>query len=131
MAGSMAASRQTSLEKELRVLPLDVEAASRRLHVFHTQHTLGIPSPQRHISSSKATPPPIRPYVLILLTPHGKASKHMQGPYLCKLPQQARANRHFEIHLKAKLRRNHNKFKSKPVTVFMVFSAFAFSGEIL
>jgi hypothetical protein len=73
------------LEKELRVLCLDPKAARRRLSstgsreesLFHTGQSLAIglqsPSPQWLTSSNKATPTPIRPYLLTVPLPTGQA----------------------------------------------------------
>jgi hypothetical protein len=55
-SGSMAASRQGMVQEELRVLHLVMKASRRRLIFTHWEE-LQSPSPKRHTSSNKATPP--------------------------------------------------------------------------
>jgi hypothetical protein len=61
----------------LTFLYLDLKAGRSRLDVFHTGHSLTIedlksPPPQRHTSSNRATPLPIRPRLLIMPLPMAK-----------------------------------------------------------
>jgi hypothetical protein len=72
-----------ALEKELRVLHLNLQAAEGN----YTGHNLSLrglknPPSQQHIFPNKATSTPTRPHFLIVPIPMGQAFKHMSiwGP---------------------------------------------------
>ena len=88
MAGSIAASRQTSLE-ELRVLHLVLETNRRRLASRQLGEKSQNSPPQGLSSSNKTIPTSTRPYLLIVPFP---------GPGIFKTPQVLKMTRFFLYH---------------------------------
>jgi hypothetical protein len=78
------------LEKELRVLHLDLQAPGRERELAWVSET-SITTQQWHTSSNKATPIQTRLHLVIVPLPMDQVFKQMSlwGPFLVKLPQLA------------------------------------------